>query len=122
MTNNTAKPNVFDALIDVLEKVKSALQSGEITSLDQYAKLQDDLRLKMERQPDSMVLSEHQIRKLAMAANHNQRLLNAALAGIRSATQRKSEIRDVLKTSQTYNRTGHRIRLIPDTNSCEKRS
>jgi hypothetical protein len=122
MSSNSQEHAIFEQLIDVFDQVKSALKAGEITDLGRFSTLQDELRVRLESIPKRVDLSEIQINTLVLAAKHNQRLLNAALAGIKSAAARRSEIRDAAQSSQTYNRTGTRIHLVSLPGSCEKRS
>lgn len=119
MSDSPQTPDLFSQLTDVLNQVKTVLKTGNFARLQTITDRQNHLFSRLEAQHRVSALSPRQIRILGQMAGQNQRYLNAAKAGIRSATHRKTEIRN---TSQTYDRKGHRACLENLPDQFEKRS
>ena len=60
--------------------------------------------------------------KLRIAAERNQRLLDAAAQGVAAARKRGAEIRGRALNIQTYNGSGQRSLMAPLTREFERRS
>ncbi len=108
--------------MDLLDQVKLALKAGDIDQLNRSAAQQNRLLDQLERSGGLRAMPEKKMRLLAKTAEQNQRLLKAALAGLKAASRRKSDIQEARKATLTYDRTGRRNRLEPGTTALERRS
>lgn len=111
----------FDALMDVLDQVKLALKTGKYVGLDESLGEQNNLIAVLENRPNDTCLTEHQAKRLAQSARHNQRLIKATLAGLQSARRRKENVAEAQKNSLTYDQAGNRHRLTGVKVTLEKR-
>ncbi len=110
----------IDALEDLLDAERKALLAG---------KLDDVSRLHGRKERLIGALSEHapiegaNFEGLSEKVKRNQILLNSALSGIRSVTQRLNAIRRVRQSLETYDAYGRKLSVdIRTGGTMEKRS
>jgi PBP1b-binding outer membrane lipoprotein LpoB len=121
--NDTAKAaDTFSQLTEILDRVKTALKSGDFSALQKITDKQNRLFSQLQAQHRASALNPLQIKRLGQLAGQNQRYLMAARAGIRSAAHRRTDVGNACKISQTYDRKGQRARLETLPDSFEKHS
>jgi flagellar biosynthesis/type III secretory pathway chaperone len=116
-SDEKAEMEQLDAL---LEQERKALLAGD---LQEIATLYDQ----KERLIEALNMSEHRdlahLMRLDGKVRRNQLLLNGALEGIRSVTQRMAALQQVRQSLETYDRDGQKKRIdIRTDHSVEKRA
>lgn len=94
-------PAVQDALF-LLAAEKTAITCGDYPALDQLAPRKSALFARL----DKAVLTPVEARALAACLAQNQRLLAAAVQGIKAAQDRLAALRQVRDGLQVYDQTG----------------
>jgi hypothetical protein len=122
MTVTSTDDNDFAELLASLNRVRTALKSGDYASLEAETQQQDLLREKLELRVGAQDLPHVKMQLLQAAASRNQRLIEAARFGIQSAHQRHRDIQETQQNAQTYDRTGRRQKLVQGNDLLEKRS
>ncbi|MDD8022007.1 MAG: hypothetical protein PHX82_02705 [Paracoccaceae bacterium] len=105
-----------EALIDLLRLERHAIINGEFEAVIDIATRKEALITALTGAP------EPQLGKIREVAHENQRLLNAALKGVRAAQQRLKRIMDASKSFNSYDGRGRARTINPDTGSVERRA
>jgi flagellar biosynthesis/type III secretory pathway chaperone len=92
-----------DMILDLLETERSALLVGGFDSLPRIAPRKEELFRRLEADPSPDPAS---LRRIAWRIDRNQRILAAAIGGIRNAAARLDILRNVQKNLTTYDRQG----------------
>lgn len=106
----------------LLEDVRTALKSGDYQQLAALATEQERMIGRLQTQPVGTAPDKGQSARIADAARRNQRLIEAALEGFRSAARRRDDIRAAEQPIKTYDRTGQKTPLESNHATLEKRS
>ena len=118
--NESRNSSALDDLVKVLKTERTLLINGEVGAMAAIAARKDKLLAAMpvltEAESDPRTLQ-----KIREMAEHNARLLQAALDGIRAVSVRMKALRDVSSKFETYTSGGKRENLLA-TGSLEKRS
>jgi len=109
-------------LLDIFGQVRKALREGKLDDLKPLVRTQTDLTRRFEKEITLKQPTEIQLRKIASSAQRNQRLLDAALQGVRSASRRNSDIRDAGHLGRVYDRNGRQNQMAEHPVGQEKRS
>jgi|FLOH01.1.fsa_nt_gi hypothetical protein len=115
-----ATVNKLSELMDVLDEERTAIKGGAFSDFPMLTKKIDGLTdqvLHTSKNLDPITLD-----KLRIAAERNQRLLDAAAQGVAAARKRGAEIRGRALNIQTYNGSGQRSLMAPLTREFERRS
>lgn len=119
MTKSDETPEI-EQLDALLEQERKALLAGD---LQEIALLYDQ----KERLIEALNASEHRdlanLMQLDGKVRRNQLLLNGALEGIRTVTQRMAALQQVRQSLETYDRDGQKQRIdVRSDHSVEKRA
>lgn len=111
---------LIDELDQLLERERAALLSGELNRIEQLLEEKEALTLRLENWP---VEKPPDLSKIRGKILRNQSLLSSARDGIQAVTARLSELRRVRSALDTYDRDGHRNRIVAHPgSSVEKRA
>ncbi|UWR22380.1 hypothetical protein [Sulfitobacter sp. S190] len=115
-------PQEFDAIAmqDILRRERKLLLSGDLAKLSDLLPEKERLVAHFHdaKEGDAEVLDE-----IRVQSRDNERLLNAALAGLRSVTQRVKELQTVRSSLETYDQLGKRKSIkSPQQGQVEKRA
>lgn len=111
--------SIVERLESLIDEEKEALLKGDLPALpgilDEKIQIFDDLENHGARRSDLERLSEK--------AERNQKLLDEALAGIRSTAQSLTQLRQARRSIETYDFMGRKRTLTPDADmSVEKKA
>lgn len=98
------EPKLFRDIAAVLAAERAALLSGAFDQLDGLGSRKEALFAALRMIPADPV----RLRKIGQDVSRNQILLQAALAGIRAATERMGALRTTMSGFQAYGREGQR--------------
>ena len=108
---------LLDDLVDMLRLEREMIRSGDFGALNALAERKESLLRDLVGAP---VTGLERIRAMA---EENQRILNAALKGVRAAQRRWQMIRDASKALNSYDPQGRARTIRPDgTGSLERRA
>ncbi|MDF2141894.1 hypothetical protein [Paenirhodobacter sp. CAU 1674] len=111
-----AMEQTTEALMDLLRAERHAITHGEFEAILQTARRKESLMAALADAPDA------ELGKIREMAHENQRLLNAALKGIRAAQRRLKIIMGASKSFNSYDGQGRARTINPDTGSVERRA
>jgi flagellar biosynthesis/type III secretory pathway chaperone len=107
MTSEYVKAqDVIDTLDKILEQERDALMSGD---LDAIPKLLEQKEALFDQLQDVRVEERGHLEVLHSKVTRNQALLDSALRGIRSVSERMATLRRVRKTLETYDSAGRKM-------------
>ncbi|MCA8869489.1 MAG: hypothetical protein KDA67_12620 [Rhodobacteraceae bacterium] len=106
----------------LLEDVRTTLRSGDYQQLAALATEQERMIGRLQTQPQGTAPDKGLPARIADAARRNQRLIEAAMEGFRSAARRRNEILAAQQPIKTYDRSGQKTSLESDQATLEKRS
>lgn len=107
MTADTENAPEIEALTDLLEEERSALLRGD---LDATAALLPEKERLLAALPEAAAPKAAPLQELAKRVACNQLLLEGALEGLRSVTERLAALRRVRDSLETYGADGKRRR------------
>lgn len=119
-SNETRSNGALDDLISVLKAERALLLNGEVGAMSAIAARKDKIMAAI----PGMQASEadaHLLLKIRDMAEHNARLLQAALDGIRAVSVRMKALREAGSKFETYDSHGQRSDLL-SKGSLEKRA
>ena len=109
-----------DALSDLLDQERTALLAGDLDQLADMYDTKDALIAAINESPDRSLQS---LQMLDSKVKRNQLLLNGALEGIRTVTNRMAELRRIRQNLETYGADGKKRSIdMPHDGSVEKRA
>lgn len=110
----TANDSTTDRLLDLLEREKQAILSADFDTL---------ARILAEKEALMPLLhpSRTELQGLRDKVSRNGRLLESAMAGLRSAQKRLSILREVGSSLSTYTKDGARSRVETGRHAVEKK-
>lgn len=99
---------VENLILDLLDAERAAILEGAFDRLARLAARKEALLVQCQSELRS---SRVQLRRIARYVDRNQRLLGAALDGVRDATMRLKALRNVRETLVTYDSQGQMARV-----------
>ena len=103
-------------LIDLLRLEKDVIRNAEFSALPELVSRKEALMEELKGTPARLLLGVQ-----AMAVE-NQRLLDAAIKGVRSVQARLAEIRGASKSYTSYDQHGKARKISPEGGSIERRA
>ena len=110
--------DVVRALEEVLDVERHALRNGELKGLSQLSEVKASLLRRLEKSE----LRAGDLERLKLRADQNQRLLAAAIKGVKAAQRRLEMIRQAVRGLNTYDRHGHARKIESSASSLERRA
>jgi hypothetical protein len=103
-------------LIDLLRLEKDVIRNAEFAALPDLVARKTEVLEELKGTPARLLLAAQDM------AMENQRLLDAALKGVRSVQARLAEIRKASKSYTSYDRHGKARTISPEGGSVERRA
>ncbi len=117
---NDETQQIFDALDDLLDRERQALMLGD---LDSISRLLEEKERLFDSLQQANVQETSDLKTLHTKVTRNQALLDSALQGIRSVSERMATLRRVRKSLETYDSNGRKQEIINHTTrKVEKRA
>ncbi|KQB14582.1 hypothetical protein H9N28_17280 [Rhodobacter capsulatus] len=103
-------------LIDLLRLEKDVIRNAEFAALPDLVSRKEVLMEELKGTPARLLLAAQEM------AIENQRLLDAAIKGVRSVQARLAEIREASKSYTSYDQHGKARKISPEGGSVERRA
>ncbi|WP_444453495.1 hypothetical protein ACTTAI_20445 [Rhodobacter capsulatus] len=103
-------------LIDLLRLEKDVIRNAEFAALPELIARKEKLLDELQGTPARLLLDAQEM------ALENQRLLDAAIKGVRSVQARLAEIREASKSYMSYDQNGKARKISPEGGSIERRA
>lgn len=103
-------------LIDLLRLEKDVIRNAEFAALPELIARKTTLLEELKGTPARLLLG---VQEMAL---ENQRLLDAALKGVRAVQARLAEIREASKSYTSYDQHGKARKISPEGGSVERRA
>ncbi|WP_339108785.1 hypothetical protein [Thioclava sp. GXIMD4216] len=107
---------VIEELIDLLRIERDVIRKAEFDAMADIAARKESLLLQVKDIPAQKLRRAHEM------SRQNQRLLSAALKGIRAAQIRLSAIQKAAHSFGSYDKSGRPQRIVGTQGSIEKRA
>ncbi len=103
-------------LVDLLRIERDVIRTGDFSALPDLVQRKEGLMAMLEGTPARRLVAAQEM------ALENQRLLDAALRGVRSVQARLAAIRQASKSYTSYDRDGKARTINPEAGTVERRA